>query len=293
MGQANYGAAKAGIAAFTMIAAQELSRYGVTVNCLAPNARTRMTSDIFAGLPEPEDGGYDPLSPDNISPIVVALASDGAGGITGQVFFVYGPAINVLTAVGYGDIDQSGLEVGSDRVGTEAGTGVSERQSARGNDADGLQGSRTELVAEDELIFDLPVELEHVQVFARAVGEDNPVFFDAEVAEQHGFPNVVAPPTFTTTQILQVPREERERRLGANLDYERVLHGEQEFIYKRLPVAGETLKGRMRISKDFTKEGKRGGSMRFVTYESVFTDEAGDEVLTAFYTLIETAKDVG
>ena len=96
VGQANYGAAKAGIAAFTIIAAQELSRYGVTVNCLAPNARTRMTTDIFAGFPEPKEGEYDPLSPDNISPIVVALASDGAAGITGQVFFVYGSAINVL-----------------------------------------------------------------------------------------------------------------------------------------------------------------------------------------------------
>jgi len=96
VGQANYGAAKAGIAAFTVIAAQELSRYGVTVNCLAPNARTRMTEDIFAGIPAPSDGGYDPLSPDNISPIVVALASDTAASITGQVFFVYGPAINVL-----------------------------------------------------------------------------------------------------------------------------------------------------------------------------------------------------
>jgi acyl dehydratase len=148
-------------------------------------------------------------------------------------------------------------------------------------------------MAEEELTFDLPIELGHVQDFARAVGEDNPVFFEAEVAEQHGFPNVVAPPTFTTTQIFQVPRDRRERELGANLDYRRVLHGEQEFVYKRLPVAGETLKGRMRIARDFTKEGKRGGSMRFVTYESVFTDEAGDEVLTAHYTLIETAKDVG
>jgi hypothetical protein len=104
---------------------------------------------------------------------------------------------------------------------------------------------------------------------------------------------VVAPPTFTTTQIFQVPRAEREQQLGANLDYGRVLHGEQEFVYKRLPIAGETLKGRMRIAKDFTKEGKRGGAMRFVTYESIFTDEAGDEVLSAYYTLIETAKDVG
>ena len=148
-------------------------------------------------------------------------------------------------------------------------------------------------MAEEEIAFDLPVDLEHVQDFARAVGEDNPVFFDVEVAEQHGFPNVVAPPTFTTTQIFQVPRDRRERELGANLDYGRVLHGEQEFVYKRLPVAGETLSGRMRITRDFTKEGKRGGSMRFVTYESVFTDAAGDEVLTAYYTLIETAQDVG
>lgn len=148
-------------------------------------------------------------------------------------------------------------------------------------------------MAGKELTFDLPVPLEHVQDFARAVGEDNPVFFDAEAAEQQGFPNVVAPPTFTTTQIFQVPRAEREQQLGANLDYGRVLHGEQEFVYKRLPVAGETLKGRMSIAKDFTKEGKRGGSMRFVTYESTFTDEAGDEVLSAYYTLIETAQDVG
>ena len=95
VGQTNYGAAKAGIAAFTVIATQELARYGVTINCLAPNARTRMTGDIFASVPAPE-GDYDPLSPDNISPIVVALASDDAASITGQVFFIYGPAINVL-----------------------------------------------------------------------------------------------------------------------------------------------------------------------------------------------------
>jgi acyl dehydratase len=148
-------------------------------------------------------------------------------------------------------------------------------------------------MAEDVLEFDLPVTADHVGRFAAAVAEENPVFFDDEAAREHGFPGVLAPPTFTVTQIFPVPREERERRLGANLDYGRVLHGEQEFIYNRLPVAGETLKGRMRISKDYTKEGKRGGSMRFVTYESVFTDAEGEEVLTALYTLIETAKDPG
>ncbi len=119
------------------------------------------------------------------------------------------------------------------------------------------------------------------------------MFIDPEAAHLEGFPEILAPPTFTQTQIFQVPRDEREQRLGANLNYERVLHGEQEYIYKRLPVAGERLKGVMRIAKDFTKEGKRGGTMRFVTYETKFTDADGDEVMTALYTLLETSKDVG
>ncbi|MEA2460473.1 MAG: hypothetical protein QOH90_650 [Actinomycetota bacterium] len=95
VGQSNYGAAKAGIAAFTIILAQELGRYGVTVNCLAPNARTRMTENIFAGMAAPDEG-YDPLDPANISPVVVALCSDAAQNITGQCFFIYGGSVNVL-----------------------------------------------------------------------------------------------------------------------------------------------------------------------------------------------------
>jgi NAD(P)-dependent dehydrogenase (short-subunit alcohol dehydrogenase family) len=95
VGQANYGAAKGGIASFTLIAAQELGRYGVTVNCLAPNARTRMTEETFGELAAPADG-FDPLDPANIAPLVVALCADEAQDITGQCFFVYGGAINVL-----------------------------------------------------------------------------------------------------------------------------------------------------------------------------------------------------
>jgi len=95
VGQTNYGAAKAGIAAFTVIAALELGRYGVTVNCLAPNARTRLTEQTFGDIPVPE-GGFDPMDPANISPLVVALAADGAQGITGQCFFIYGGVVNVL-----------------------------------------------------------------------------------------------------------------------------------------------------------------------------------------------------
>jgi NAD(P)-dependent dehydrogenase (short-subunit alcohol dehydrogenase family) len=95
VGQTNYGAAKAGIAAFTIIAALELGRYGVTVNCLAPNARTRLTEQSFGNIPAP-GSGFDTMDPANISPLIVALSADEAQAISGQCFFVYGGVINVL-----------------------------------------------------------------------------------------------------------------------------------------------------------------------------------------------------
>ena len=105
VGQTNYGAAKAGIAAFTIIAAQELARYGVTVNCLAPNARTRMTEQTFDLDAPPES--FDPLDPANISPVVVALCADDAQDITGQVFHIWGGAVNALEGWSPGELFQS------------------------------------------------------------------------------------------------------------------------------------------------------------------------------------------
>jgi NAD(P)-dependent dehydrogenase (short-subunit alcohol dehydrogenase family) len=103
VGQANYGAAKAGIAGFTAIVAQELGRYGVTVNCLAPNARTRMTEAAFGEIPVPEDG-FDAMDPANMAPIVVALCADEAQNVTGQCFFVYGGAVNLLRGWDAGEL---------------------------------------------------------------------------------------------------------------------------------------------------------------------------------------------
>ena len=105
VGQANYGAAKAGIAAFTIIASQELGRYGVTVNCIAPNARTRMTEQTFE-MDAPGDG-FDPLDPANNSVVVVALCADEAQGITGQVFHVWGGAVNALQGWSAGELFKS------------------------------------------------------------------------------------------------------------------------------------------------------------------------------------------
>jgi NAD(P)-dependent dehydrogenase (short-subunit alcohol dehydrogenase family) len=80
MGQTNYGAAKAGIASMTLIAADELARYGVTANSIAPGALTRMTEDL--GIPDEARAGMDPRW---IAPIVTWLASTESAGVTGQV----------------------------------------------------------------------------------------------------------------------------------------------------------------------------------------------------------------
>lgn len=85
-GQANYAAAKAGIAGFTQVVAMEMARFGVTVNAIAPAARTRMSEDLIGPAPE----GIDPMAAENVSPIVVWLASDDAHWVSGQVFHMMG-----------------------------------------------------------------------------------------------------------------------------------------------------------------------------------------------------------
>ncbi|MBX8690495.1 SDR family NAD(P)-dependent oxidoreductase [Mycobacterium sp. 20091114027_K0903767] len=105
-GQANYGSAKAAIAALTLVAADELERYGVRVNAIAPIARTRLTlatPGMGALMAEPEgEGEVDLFSPANISPLVAYLATEKCP-ITGRVYAVQGGAISQLA--GWHDVD--------------------------------------------------------------------------------------------------------------------------------------------------------------------------------------------
>ncbi|OBI86123.1 SDR family oxidoreductase [Mycobacterium asiaticum] len=103
VGQGNYSAAKAGIAALTLVGAAELGRYGITVNAIAPAARTRMTEAVFAEtMAAPQDGGFDAMAPENVSPLVVWLGSVESREVTGKVFEVEAGLIRVAEGWAHG-----------------------------------------------------------------------------------------------------------------------------------------------------------------------------------------------
>ena len=109
-GQTNYGAAKAGIAAFSIIAGMELGRYGVTVNCVSPGALTRMTETMGMGqrAAERPAEAFDELAPSNIAPLVVWLGSPESKGVTSRVFSVGGGRICVLEGWNEGPVADKG-----------------------------------------------------------------------------------------------------------------------------------------------------------------------------------------
>jgi NAD(P)-dependent dehydrogenase (short-subunit alcohol dehydrogenase family) len=95
-GQANYAAAKAGIASMTIVMARELERMGVRVNAIAPVARTRLTEQVAGDAMNPKEGEFDRFAPENISAVVGWLASDLSAGVTGQVLKVMGGQVQLL-----------------------------------------------------------------------------------------------------------------------------------------------------------------------------------------------------
>jgi acyl dehydratase len=121
---------------------------------------------------------------------------------------------------------------------------------------------------------------EKIREFATAVGESSPIYHDREAAKEAGYPEQPAPPTFATVLHLQSgPAVLSDPDL--RLDYSRVVHGEQEFEYRRPILAGDTLTATPRIAEIYAR-----GPLEFLQIETSVTDEAGGLVAIARATLI-------
>jgi NAD(P)-dependent dehydrogenase (short-subunit alcohol dehydrogenase family) len=105
--QGNYSAAKAGIAALTIVAASELARYGVRINGIAPSARSRMTEEAFAEMMRRPESGFDAMDPANVSPLVVWLGSSDCE-VTGRMFEIAGGQLSVADGWQHGTVRDVG-----------------------------------------------------------------------------------------------------------------------------------------------------------------------------------------
>lgn len=114
--QANYSAAKAGIAAFTIVAAQELGRLGILANGIAPSARSRMTEEAFAEMMRKPEEGFDAMDPANVSPVVVWLGS-GQCNVSGRMFEIAGGQLSVADGWQHGDVFDKGARFDPAEIG--------------------------------------------------------------------------------------------------------------------------------------------------------------------------------
>jgi NAD(P)-dependent dehydrogenase (short-subunit alcohol dehydrogenase family) len=117
VGQSAYSAAKAGIAALTLVQAAELGRYGVTANAIAPSARTRMTEEVFADMMKKPERGFDAMDPANVAPLVVWLGSGESRDVTGRVFEIAGGQISLADGWRSGPAADKGARWEPDEVG--------------------------------------------------------------------------------------------------------------------------------------------------------------------------------
>jgi len=135
----------------------------------------------------------------------------------------------------------------------------------------------------------LPVERGKIHEFANAILDEHPHYHDAEAAAAAGLPGVVAPPTFVMAAALHSDPDTKIAPELAALDTRYALHGAQEFTFERPLVAGDVLRAEPGEVKTYEKEGKRGGTMKFVEAETLYRDQHGDVVLRSRTTAIQTA----
>lgn len=123
------------------------------------------------------------------------------------------------------------------------------------------------------------VEAGHIRRFAEALGDDNPIYRDLVAAQSAGYPSIPAPPTFAVALRANDVRE------GIDIDWTRLLHGEQEFEFCRPLFAGDRVTLKQRIADVYEKSGK-AGTMDFLVLESEGRDPSGELVFTAKSTLV-------
>ena len=133
----------------------------------------------------------------------------------------------------------------------------------------------------EQAAIDWVIERGKIWEFARAC---------LNTGEAYYAEDAVAPPTFPRTLAFWAPPGGGERRGRGGMDMRRVLHGEQEFEYVRPLRAGDKLSATSHVKNTYEKEGRRGGTMRFVETETVFRDQAGEIVAYSRSTTIETGK---
>ncbi|RJP70047.1 MAG: MaoC family dehydratase [Candidatus Abyssobacteria bacterium SURF_17] len=127
----------------------------------------------------------------------------------------------------------------------------------------------------------MDVEKGHIRRFAQAIGDDNPLYYDEEYAKKSRYGGIIAPPTFPT-----VFGFEGERVLsGLDINYARLLHGEQEYEYLKPIMAGDTIRFSTKITDVDVKEGK-GGAMDIIKTEMAGYNQHDEKVFVARSTVV-------
>lgn len=122
--------------------------------------------------------------------------------------------------------------------------------------------------------FEVDVEAGRLRFFAKATGQNDPVYFDASAAHNAGHPGLPVPPTFLFCLEMESPDPAAIRNL-LGLDYKRLLHGEQGFSYHHMAYAGDRLRFEQRIDDIYDK---KGGALEFVLRSTRVSNQRGEHV---------------
>lgn len=143
--------------------------------------------------------------------------------------------------------------------------------------------SNKHLIGLKSEVFHYKVELEHLQNFAKAIGDDNPLYFDEEFAKNSIHGGIIAPPTYP----IAIGATGGSIDLG--LDQRRMLHGEQSFMYEKVIRPNDELTCQLVISDVYEKEGKNG-KMEFILLDTEMRDSSGELVVISRTNIVYRPK---